>query len=235
MSRKKIANYVKKSSKKLFEQKIGSFHVFLKDGIPENIDIDYVFSRVESLIPDSILSLVDVVYVGEFDIFKKRNINASYIDGALYISNKQDNNPDMVDDIVHELAHAIEDHYNNFLYDDEEIKEEYFSKLKKLKSYLAFEGYDIRSVNFFNEKYNADFDNFLHKDVGYAKLAGFTKDIFFNPYSCTSLREYFSTGFENYFLNNNHDLLKVMCPYVYKKVYILVNNSPEEIKYGYDL
>jgi len=235
VAHEKIANYVKANNKKLFEQKIKSFHVFLKDAPPENIDIDYVFSRVEYLLPDSILNLVDVVYVGEFDIFKKRKINASYADGALYVLNQQDNNLDMIDDIIHEMAHAVEDHYNDFLYDDEKIKEEYFAKLKKLKSYLAFEGYDIRNNNFFNEKYNADFDSFLYNDVGYDKLSGFIKNIFINPYSCTSLREYFSTGFEKYFLSNNHDLLKTMCPYVYKKVNVLVNNSPEEINYGYDI
>mgnify|MGYP003648921280 CR=1 FL=1 len=60
MAHEKIANYVKANNKKLFEQKIKSFHVFLKDAPPENIDIDYVFSRVEYLLPDSILNLVDV-------------------------------------------------------------------------------------------------------------------------------------------------------------------------------
>ncbi len=37
-----------------------------------------------------------------------RSFNSVYEDGAIYITNDQDDELDMVDDIVHEAAHAIE-------------------------------------------------------------------------------------------------------------------------------
>jgi len=228
MKRKKLVNYVKNRNKKLFEHKVGNFDIFIKDPLPDNIDIKNVFSEVQLLIPEHILELIDTVYIGDFDYFKERKINAMYMDGALYITNIQDGPQDMKDDIVHELAHAVEEKYNDFLYADDEIKDEYFGKLKKLKNYLAYEGYDIRNIDFFNTKYNHEFDKFLMSGVGYNKLSGLINGLFLDPYSCTSLREYFSTCFEKYFIDNNHDLLKSMCPYVYKKIYVLADQHLED-------
>ena len=235
MGRKKIVNYVKASRKKLFEQKIGPFQVFVHDALPEEVNVEHVLQKTQDLLPDHVLGLVDVIYIGNFSLFKDRNINASYIDGALYISSKQDNNFDMLDDIIHELAHAVEEEYSDFLYDDEKIKNEYFGKLRKLRNYLSFEGYNIRDVNFYNEKYNSKFDEFLQNEVGYDKLSGFTNGLFLDPYSCTSMREYFATGFESFFLQQKQGLLKNTCPYLYKKIYVLVENNPKDIKYEHEM
>lgn len=223
---KKIISYLKGKNKKLFEYNFGRFQVFIQDPLPETIDVAYVFEEVKSLLPDHFIKLVDVVYVGDFSFFKERKINAMYLDGGLYISNDQDNNEDMKDDIVHEISHAVEDKYREELYEDEEIKNEYFGKLKKLKNYLSYEGYDIRGIDFFNTTYNKKFDDFLSNDVGYEKLSGFIKGLFLAPYSVTSLREYFGRGFEEYFLGNRVYLSK-RCPYLYKKLSILSNSSEE--------
>ena len=80
-----------------------------------------------------------------------------------------------------------------------------------------------------HEVHTKEFDNFLYKNVGYERLKPFIKDLFLDPYSCTSLQEYFSTCFEKYFLSGNHNLLKDMCPYVYKKIYSLVNQTMEDV------
>ena len=61
--------------------------------------------------PEHFLSLIDVVYIGKFDFFEEREVNAMFVDDALYISNEQDNGEDMLDDIVHEFAHAVEKRY----------------------------------------------------------------------------------------------------------------------------
>ena len=103
---------MKSKKKKLFENKIGSFQVFIQDPLPENVNINGVFEEVESILPKYFLRLVDVVYIGDFSFFKERDINAMYLDGALYISNEQDDNDDMKDDIIHEFAHALEEKYN---------------------------------------------------------------------------------------------------------------------------
>ena len=231
MKNKKIISYIKSKKKKLFENKIGSFQVFIQDPLPENVNINIVFEDIESRLPEHFLRLVDVIYVGDFSFFKERNINAVYLDGALYISNEQDDNDDMKDDIVHEFAHALEEKYNDFLYDDEEIKNEYFGKLKKLKNYLSYEGYDIRGINFFNTKYNQEFDEFLSNNIGYEKLQGLAKDLFLAPYSISSLREYFARAFEEFFLGDKL-YLKSICPYLYKKLSFLIQDDLEITDYG---
>ena len=230
MKNKKIVNYVKVKNKKLSEYKIGSFQIFIQDHLPENIDMVTIFKEIESLLPEYFLKLIDVVYIGDFSFFKEKNTNAVYLDGALYISNNQDDNNDMKDDIIHEFAHVLEEKYNDFLYDDEEIKNEYFDKLKKLKNYLFFEGYNTRGINFFNIKYNQQFDEFLVNDVDYEKLSGFVEGLFLAPYSITSLKKYFARAFEEFFLGDRL-YLKSMCPYSYKKLIFLYDNDLERLEH----
>ena len=228
MKRKDLVSYVK--SKKLFEYNLQNFQVFVKQA-PENIDVEKVFKKINLFIPQNLINLIDVVYIGDFSFLNDRNMNAMYKDGGVYISNQQDNEKDFIDDFVHELAHAVEERHGDFLYSDEQIKNEYFGKLKKLKNYLAFDGHDIRNVNFFNTNYNENFDNFLLNDVGYDKLSSLTSGLFLAPYSITSLREYFARAFEEYFLGNIN-YLKNVCPYVYKKLHNLIENKDQE-RYEY--
>ena len=232
MKKEEVANYVRNRNKKLTEYNFQHFSVIITDFLPDNIDIRFVFKEIESLFPEHFLELIDVIYVGDFSFFKSRKINAMYSDGAMYLSNSQDNHDDIKDDIVHELAHAIEDKYGDYLYYDDNIKEEYFSKLKKLKNYLSFENYDFRGIDFFNEEYNSQFDEFLMNAVGYERLSNFTKNIFLSPYSATSLRENFAVGFEEFFIGDRV-YLKSLCPYLYNKLYLLANNSEETQDYEY--
>ena len=44
--------------------------------------------------------LIDSIIVGELEVFKEKHFNAMYKDGAIYVSNIQDDNEDMIDDIV---------------------------------------------------------------------------------------------------------------------------------------
>ena len=88
---------MKSKKKKLFENKIGSFQVFIQDPLPENVNINGVFEEVESMLPKYFLRLVDVVYIGDFSFLKDKGFNALYQDGALYISNEQDNDDDLKD------------------------------------------------------------------------------------------------------------------------------------------
>ena len=229
MRKNEVVNYVKSRNKSLPEYKFGSLQVIVKDPLPDNINLDNVFKEITSILPPRFVSLVDVVYVGNFDFFEEREINSLYMDGAIYVSNEQDNNEDMKDDIVHELGHALEENYHDFIYDDEKIQDEYFAKLRKLKKFLEHEGFNTESYSFFNIEYDADFDEFLFKKVGYEKLQNLSNGMFLNPYSITSLREYWSTGFEEYFLGDRIYLQKV-CPYINKKLSLL---ELEEVQYGY--
>jgi len=231
MKNKKLVNYVK--NKKLLEYNFSSFQVFVKDELPKDVDVKKVFEKTFSSLPEHFLNLIDVAYIGDFSFFKEKNLNAMFIDGALYITNQQDNNSDMLDDVIHEISHAVEKKYSQEIYEDQKIKNEYFNKLKKLKNYLSFEGHDIRGIDFFNEEYNKDFDDLLFRAIGYEKLAGYIKNLFLSPYSVTSLREYFARGFEEYYIGNRLDL-KDISPYVYSKIMLLSNiNDYNGDKYEY--
>ena len=82
--------------------------VFLKDQLPDNVSLENVIKKVEEILPPWVMAEVDVIYIGHFDIFDMRNFNSVYENGAIYITNDQDDDNDMVDDLVHEAAHAIE-------------------------------------------------------------------------------------------------------------------------------
>ena len=68
-------------------------------------------------------------------------------------------------------------------------------------------------------KYDYEFDQFLYKDIGYAKLSQILNGLFISPYSPTSLREYFATGFTEFYLHpNDHTFLKQVSPALYAKL-----------------
>ena len=88
MKRKDLVNYVKTRNKQSKIKKIGSLQVFFKDDFTNDIDYVFVLRRVNQLLPDHMMGLVDALYVGDFDYFKQRDINAMYLDGAIYVSNE---------------------------------------------------------------------------------------------------------------------------------------------------
>jgi ribosome-binding ATPase YchF (GTP1/OBG family) len=220
MSSKKVANYVRNRNNSLPEHNFGSIHVLVKDPITNNIDLASVFKKINYLIPQRFLDLLDIVYVGQFDIFKEKSANAMYTDGALYITNEQDDDEDLIDDVVHEIGHAVEKEYNEFVYGDGKIEDEFILKRAKIKRILQNQGYDVESYNFLNTEYDEDLDFFLLDDVGYDALSMFGVDLFLNPYSITSLQEYFATGFEEFYLENSISLQQ-LCPYIYRKLIVL--------------
>jgi len=209
----------KKRSKGLGEKYVlNNIPFIIKDPFVIDIDINTVFNRVSKLIPSKMFSFVDVIYVGDFDIMREREINAMYKDGTIYISNYQSDEEDMVDDIIHEIAHAVEDNYMMQIYGDNQIEVEFLSKRTTLKKRLELEGYNLKGINFLNVEFDPEFDEFLHKEVGYATLTSLTNDLFYSPYGATSLREYFANGFECYFHKRDHQFLQKVSPAIYFKL-----------------
>ncbi len=222
MKRKDLVNYVKTRNKQSKIKKIGSLQVFFKDDFTNDIDYVFVLRRVNQLLPDHMMGLVDALYVGDFDYFKQRDINAMYLDGAIYVSNEQDSEADLLDDIVHEFAHASESGYGEMLYGDNKIKEDFLSKRQTLKRFLRHENRwsDIEDYDFTEIEYDQDLDMFLKDGVGYERLNNLINGLFLNPYSTVSLREYFARGFEEFYLGDR-SYLKKICPYIYNKLYLL--------------
>jgi len=200
------------------EYKLFGKVVFVKDPLPDHVFLIDVVSKIESLIPKYLFHDVGVIYIGDFDIFEKKKINALYLDGAIYLSNKQDSNNDMVDDIIHELAHSLEEQYGKDIYADNQIRKEFLLKRRWLERNLRHQGFNTTMYDFDKTEYDIALDNFFLKDVGYQYLnAQFSGRAFINAYAVTSLREYFATGFEEYYLGDRVNLLR-LCPNLYQKL-----------------
>ena len=217
----KIRKYIKETHVVITERRetvfFNSINVFIKDPLPKHVPLNPVLRKVESIIPRHLVYNIDAVYVGEFEHFKEREINALYQDGALYISNIQDDVVDLLDDIVHEISHAAEEKYGPEIYGDGLIEQEYLNKKQRLYEVLKSYEYNVDYNMFTQTEYSQEFDDLLYKEIGYEKLEFFTTGIFLNNYSITSMREYFATGFERYFLGNGAELAGA-CPYLSQKI-----------------
>jgi hypothetical protein len=58
----------------------------------------------------------------------EKGVNALYEDGAIYITNNQTDEMDMIDDIVHELAHSVENNFPDVIYGDGKLEAEFLRK-----------------------------------------------------------------------------------------------------------
>ena len=113
--------------------------------------------------------------------------------------------------------------YPEEIYADQKIKKEFLKKRAELEFELRSEGYWTKEYDFTNLKYDNDLDIFLYKRVGKNLIKMMTAGMFVRPYASISLREYFGTGFEEYFLGNKEKLNKIS-PELFKKIDELVNN-----------
>ena len=111
---------------------LGSVNVFIKDKLPEEIDPDFVFNYISSRIPFRLIKNVDIIYVGQFPEMTDRDINAYFEDGAIYVTNDQEEEMDMIDDLIHELAHAVENNNDEFIYGSGLLQRELMAKRERL-------------------------------------------------------------------------------------------------------
>ena len=221
-----MLNYLKESHKRVLETVTDFYtstgiHVYIKDPLPENVDIESVIAQVEEHVPEHLLSEVEMMIVGWFKEFEERQVNAFYSDGCLHISNEQDNNEDIFDDIVHETAHSLEEPYGYEIYGDKRIENEFLKKRLQLQQILWSHGYKAPAAFFTDTEYDVEFDNFLLNKIGYDKLSLLMQGLFISPYAATSLREYFATGFTEFFMVPDHKWIKTISPALYEKLFKL--------------
>ena len=193
--------------------------IIIKDNIlnPE-VSIKSVLSKIDLKIPKKFLKNVDVIYVGDFDFFKERDIQAMYENSCIFVTNQQDSVDDMCDDIVHEIAHSLEEMYRDMIYSDGQIEKEFLQKRKQLYSILRGEGYEADLIDFLNPTYQQQFDQYLYKVVGYPALNMLGSSVFYSPYAATSLREYFANGFEALFYYGDYSFISKHCPKLFEKL-----------------
>jgi len=197
----------------------GRVLVLVKDYMEEDIDLPAALHLIEEKVPESMFYNVDAIYIGEFPELKDRDVSSAYLDGAIYTSNTHDTADDFIKNIIHEMAHSIEQHSQTELYYDGKIENEFLGKRKRLASHLSQAGdvaeFDISKL--MNPDYDKEVDEFLWFDVGYPTLLTLTIGLFATPYSATSMREYFAEGVEQYFIGEREDLAQIS-PILYKKI-----------------
>jgi len=224
-----MKNYIKHSKRtRNIERRMGNVLVIEKDALPSEVSIEKVMSLIKNSIPENFISNVDSIYIGEFEHLKKRDLNAVFSDGAIYVTNNQSSEDDMAEDIVHELAHALEDKHGYGIYSDGKIESEFRGKRERLYFLLKEEGYDVELSDFLNLEYSRAFDNFLYKEVGYPMMSVLTVNLFYSPYGATSLSEYFANSFEAYFYHRDISRVKQISPNIFAILEKIGYNKEEQ-------
>ena len=189
----------------------------------EEVNIADVVADLKYALPQSALVDVDAIYIGEFPELQDRT--AAFHDGAIYITNKETMTSDILENVYHEVAHSLENHYGSFIFDDA-LEQEFLGKRKRLHSILAAEGYDTPLSAWITPEYSKKLDMFLSDVVGYPILLSLTMGLFVSPYGATSLQEYFANGFEKYFLGEDQAVRKIS-PVLYSKIESIMNDNTD--------
>lgn len=219
-----LKNYIK--NKKQNQYTISGINVEEHE-VPENISVKKVVEKALTRIPSHLTSYIKFIKVGPYKILKDRKIQALYKNNTIYATNIQTNSSDLLDDIIHEFAHSVEEYRNEDIYGDKTVEKEFLIKRKKMWSSLKSKGMEYNLSMFLNPNYDIDFDNFLHKEIGYDTIRILTSNIFYSPYAATSVREYFANGFEAFFMREEVQRLKNISPALYKKIIILMDKQNE--------
>jgi len=196
-----------------------SLQIYVKDKLPSGLDMENILDRVSSLVPSHLMSEVDSIFIGMFDEFEEMDTNAMFKDGAIYVTNDQDNEEDLVDDIIHEFAHSLENSHGFMIYGDGKLEQEFLTKRERLYEVLKSEGLTPDPNLFLNPDYTKELDMYLYEEVGYDKLNFIVASygLFTSAYSATALREYYANGFEYFFLDDRK-YLKEINPVLYTKI-----------------
>ena len=194
-----------------------SIPIYIKDPLPENVDLNRVIEFLQNVMPSFYFRNLDLIYIGQFEDLKKRELNAMYDSGAIYLTNEQEDEQDMVDEIIHETAHLLEEAYGNEIYSDDKIEVEFLGKRKRLERILRFQEYDTSPYNFLDSDFSKDLDDFFYKSVGYPKLETLAMWLFISPYAATSVSEYIAIAFEEYYLGDRK-MLNAISPKAFMKI-----------------
>lgn len=216
-----------KRSKKMKDQfSLNGISVVIKDSLPEEIDVDFILNYIGSRVPFYLTNNIEMIYIGQFPEMKERDINAYFENDAIYVTNEQDDEMDMIEDIIHEISHAIEQYNQEFIYGTGALQREFIAKRRNLSSLLA-QKFDVPAGFDIDFEYDRAIDDFLFRDVGYDVLNQVCVNIFPSGYAATSISEYWAKGFEELFIGDQ-DTLKKLCPVLYKTLAMIIKELKDE-------
>ena len=217
-----IAESLKKQQKQQREYYLFGKFFYVKDAFVTPLDVQSVIDELEEKMPAHLVEEIDEILVGDFDFLHERGLEAMYKDGAIYVTNQIQSAKDLIENIVHEASHSLEYSYGAVIYGDRKINAEFIGKRERLRSILQSEGYKIGSYDFEDVEYDEEFDAFLYKEVGYAKLNNLVSGLFVSSYAVTSLKEYWAVGFEDYFIGDR-EYLRTISPILFRKIEEVIN------------
>ena len=218
-----IRDYIK--NKKINHFTYSGIEVYEKDPLTNNISAKQVVEEIVERIPHHLLDNIETIYIGSFDFLVDREVQAAYENSSIFVTNIQDTFEDMLDDLIHEVAHSVEEKYGREIYADQKIEKEFLQKRKNMWFILKDQGFETELQDFLDVDYSESFDQYLYQQVGYPVLAMVTSNIFYSPYGATSLREYFANGFEAFFMKDDIDRLKNVSPAIFEKIVKLVTEE----------
>ena len=210
-----ITESAKRSRKLKDNYTMRGTNIYIQDPVGNHINLEFVFEYVAARVPSKLLESVDVIYVGNFPEFEERDINAYYDNGAIFITNQQDNDRDMIDDIVHEIAHGVEERYNDFVYSDGSVEREFMKKRETLYNLLNTYNLNPPKLLLVEPSYNQEIDNYLYEEVGYDVLNDLVNGLFVSAYAATSVNEYYARGFEEWVFGHRAEIKK-LSPALYR-------------------
>ena len=206
---------------------IRGVQVFIKDASRKIQDLKVPILSALNKVPEHLLVNLDTIYFGRFEHLEKLDLQAMYMNSSIFISSEIEEESEIVDDLVHEIAHSIEEIHKDKIYFDGEIEREFILKRKSLWNLLKQKGLNADLSRFLEIEYNQEFDEFLYLEIGYPVLSIYSSSLFYSPYAVTSLREYFANGFEAFFMKEGVARLQKLSPALFKKI-VLLSDLEEE-------
>lgn len=220
-----MRDFIKNKKTKNF--RIKGVQIFVKDPPAREVDLKLATSSALRRVPEHLLTNLETIYFGKFEYLDKLDLQAMYMNSSIFISNEIEDEEEIIDDLVHEVAHSIEEVHKEEIYFDGLLEKEFLQKRKSLWFSMKERGLSVELSDFLETEYNESFDLFLYKKIGYPVLSMYTKNLFYSPYATTSLREYFANGFEAFFMKEDLSRLKNLSPVLYEKLLTLVALEPD--------
>ena len=118
-----IRNYIQEKKQKHFT--FEGIEIFIQDFPPKNISIKNILVKLRKQVPLNFIKNIDSIYVGNFKELYSRKIDAMYKHSSIFITNRQTTEDDILSDLVHEIAHSVEENYGFLIYGDGKIEEEF--------------------------------------------------------------------------------------------------------------
>ena len=222
--------WIKESMKRSRRMKdhfnLNGVSVIIKDALPQEVNLEFVLNYISAREPFYLTQNIEIIYVGKFPEMEEREINAFYENDAIYVTNEQEEEMDMIEDIIHEISHAVEQNNQEFIYESGQLQREFLGKRRALSNLLS-QKFKVPADFDIDVEYDRSIDDFLFRDVGYDALNQICVGIFPSAYACTSVSEYWAKGFEELFIGETTDL-KQMCPVLYKTLALLIKELKDE-------